>query len=304
MILALLLLLIVGAPGPAIAHPGHLHWWELNTTWTWDPLVTGPLALSITLYVTGVGRIWRHAGTGRGVRHWQVRSFALGWSLLVLALVAPLHWLGERLFWAHMVEHETLMVLAAPLLVVSRPFGAMVWGLPRGWRRPLGQITSVAPLAGLWRRLVDPGIATALHGIALWAWHAPPLYDAALAYGTVHWLQHVSFLGTGLLFWWALLRGRERERGYGRAVLYLFATALHTGLLGILITLARRPLYPLQSRGTVAWGLSALEDQQLAGLVMWVPAGAIYAAAALALAGVWIARSAPAGRTAHVVTLK
>jgi putative membrane protein len=76
----------------------------------------------------------------------------------------------------------------------------------------------------------------------------------------VHWLQHVSFLGTALLFWWSLLRGRERERGYGRAVLYLFATALHTGFLGILITLARRPVYPLQSLDAMAWGLSALED--------------------------------------------
>jgi putative membrane protein len=302
--LALLLILTAGLPAPVAAHEGYVEWWALDSTWTWDPLVVGPLALSISLYLTGVERVWRHAGPGRGVRRWQVRSFALGWTLLVLALVAPLHWLGGRLFTAHMIEHEALMVLAAPLIVVARPLGAMIWGLPRRWRPALGRLASAAPLAVIWRWLVDPGVATALHGIALWAWHAPPLYNAALTSGLVHWLQHVSFLGTALLFWWALLRGRERARGYGRAVLYLFVTTLHSGFLGILITLARRPVYPLQSRDAMAWGLSVLEDQQLAGLVMWVPAGLVYAAAALALAGVWIVRSALDQRTTYAAALQ
>jgi putative membrane protein len=106
----------------------------------------------------------------------------------------------------------------------------------------------------------------------------------------VHWLQHVSFLVTALLFWWALLRGRERERGYGVAVLCLFLTALHNGFLGVLLALSRLPLYPLQSELASAWGLTVLEDQQLAGLIMWVPFGAVYAVAAVILAGVWIAR--------------
>src|SRR5690349_18557618 len=240
--LALLLTLVVAAPARAAAHAGQLNWWEMETKWTWDPLVIAPLFLSLALYLVGTARIWHHAGSGRGVRHWQVRSFALGWCLLVLALVAPLHWLGQRLFAAHMVEHEILMVLAAPFLVVARPMGAMIWGLPRAWRGPLGRLTSTPLMTRAWRGLIDPGIATALHGIALWVWHAPPLFNAALTYGPVHWLQHVSFLATGLIFWWALLRGRERERAYGRAVIYLFATALHTGFLGILITLARRPI--------------------------------------------------------------
>jgi cytochrome c oxidase assembly factor CtaG len=94
-------------------------------------------------------------------------------------------------------------------------------------------------------------------------------------------LQHLSFFLTALLFWWALLRGRAREQGYGAAVLYLFATTLHTALLGIVLTLARRPLYPLQTQSSLTWGISSLEDQQLAGLVMWVPAGVVYAIAAL-----------------------
>jgi putative membrane protein len=297
-VLALLLLLL---PSPAFAHTGHLHWWEIGTTWTWSPWVVLPLALSATLYTIGTTRLWRHAGHGRGVRLWQAFCFAGGWLLLFGALVAPLHWLGERLFAAHMIEHEILMAVAAPLIAVSRPAGAMLWGLPARWRSRVGGIGQTSVFAAAWRRLTDPPIATAIHGIALWSWHAPPLYNAALANDFVHWLQHVSFLATALLFWWALLRGRERERGYGSAAFYLFLTSLHSGFLGVLITFARQPIYPLQSEAASDWGLAPLDDQQLAGLIMWIPAGMVYAIAALVLAGVWIAGiGARAGGTDHV----
>jgi cytochrome c oxidase assembly factor CtaG len=290
-------------PGNAWAHAGHVHWSELDTSWTWDPWITVPLAVSLILYSVGVSRLWRRAGRGRGVRVWQVACFALAWLLLVAALVAPLHWLGERLFYAHMIEHEILMVMAAPLLVVARPVGAMLWAIPAGWRRGLGGAARDRIAAALWRWLTDPTVATVLHAVALWGWHVPAFYDAALSSDRLHWLQHVSFFATALLFWWSLLRGRSRERGYGAAVLYLFATSLHTGLLGVLLAMARQPLYPMQTRTTLEWGLTPLEDQQLAGLIMWVPAGMIYAVAALALAGVWIARSGGSSRAmGHAVS--
>jgi cytochrome c oxidase assembly factor CtaG len=276
---------------PASAHTVGFEPWLEARRWTWDPLILVPLGTSIILYLTGVTRLWKRAGVGRGVCRWQVRCFTLGWSLLVLALVAPLHWLGTRLFVAHMVEHEILMALAAPLIAVARPAGAMFWGLPAAWRGPIGGIGRIPAIAALWRWLAEPGLATVLHGLALWGWHAPIFYEAALSRSFVHWLQHLSFFLTGLLFWWALLRGRTRERGYGVAVLYLFATMLQTALLGIILTLARRPLYLLQTQSSPAWGISSLEDQQLAGLVMWVPAGLAYALAALMLAAIWISHS-------------
>jgi putative membrane protein len=282
--------LILLTPSMALAHSTHDHAHAAESMWTWNPLVLGPLAMSLALFSLGTMRLWRQAGVGRGVRFWQAATFGGGWLLLFGALVAPLHWLGERLFAAHMIEHEVLMVLAAPLIVVSRPGGAMSWGLPAQWRGPIGKVTQGRIFAAVWRRLVHPGIATALHGVALWSWHAPALYNAALRNDVVHWLQHVSFLVTALLFWWALLRGRERERGYGIAVLCLFLTALHNGFLGVLLALSRSPFYPLQSELASAWGLTILEDQQLAGLIMWVPFGGVYTVAALILAGVWIAR--------------
>ncbi len=103
---ALLLALLL--PSRALAHGGHVHWLEGGTTWTWDLRVTALLALSGALYAAGILRLWRRAGIGRGVRFWQAGCFGLGWALLVGALVTPLHWLGERLFVAHMVEHEIL----------------------------------------------------------------------------------------------------------------------------------------------------------------------------------------------------
>jgi putative membrane protein len=292
--LAIVASLSLSLAGETFAHSGHLHWWELETTWTWDPFVVCPLGLFLVLYLVGIARLWRRAGLGRGVRFWQAGCFALGWALLAFGLVSPLHWLGERLFVAHMIEHEILMAIAAPLFVVARPIGGIFWALPQGWRRAVGGLGQVPALAALWRALVNPAVATLLHAVALWAWHVPALYDAALTDDRLHWLQHVSFFVTALLFWWALLRGAARERGYGAAVFYLFATSLHSGFLGILIALARQPLYPRQTGAALEWGLTPLEDQQLAGLVMWVPAGLVYAAAALALAGLWIAHAGKA----------
>ena len=287
---AVILLLALIMASRAQAHSGHVHWLEVETTWTWDPWITFPLALSGGLYLAGLTRLWRRARMGRGVRLWQAACFAAGWSLLVAALVAPLHWLGERLFVAHMIEHEILMALAAPLLVVGGPV-AMLWAFPAAMRHRLGGIGQKPLVARPWRWLTNPPVATLLHGGALWIWHAPPLYEAALADPWVHWLQHLSFFVTALLFWRALLQGREGERAYGAAVFYLFVTSLHTGFLGILLAFFRRPIYPTQTSAAPEWGLTPLEDQQLAGLFMWIPAGLVYAGMALVLAGLWIARS-------------
>jgi cytochrome c oxidase assembly factor CtaG len=273
---------------PALAHGGS-H--EVASPWSLEAWVALPLLISAALYFTGVARLWRKLRVGRGVRVWQAGCFALGWILLAVALVSPMHELGERLFTAHMLEHEILMTVAAPLLVMARPFGGMLWALPSGWRHLFGDISRQKTIVHVWQALTDPLIATLIHGIAIWGWHAPVLFNAALANPFVHGLQHVSFFGSALLFWWALLRGRTRKRGYGAAALYLFVTALHSGFLGILLSIARTPIYPGQTAAASQWGLTPLEDQQLAGLIMWVPTGLVYAVATLAMIAVWINHS-------------
>jgi putative membrane protein len=147
-------------------------------------------------------------------------------------------------------------------------------------------------------------VAFLLHAIAIWGWHVPALYDATLRSEALHAAQHLCFLATALLFWWSLAQGPGAERRWGAAMLYVIATMAHTGALGVLLTFASRPLYPAYVGRTAAWGFTALEDQQLAGLVMWIPAGVGYLVAALVFTRRWIDSSGRlATRTALVAVL-
>ena len=125
-------------------------------------------------------------------------------------------------------------------------------------------------------------------------WHAPTLFQATLNNDLIHSLQHLSFLLSALLFWWALLRGREARTGYGMAVLYVFTTGVHSSVLGALLTFSPRVWYPVYAESTGGWGLNALADQQIGGLIMWVPAGLIFLGAGLALFANWIRQPARA----------
>jgi putative membrane protein len=285
-LIALAFLLIAGTPAAA-----HDERFSLTSGWNLDPWIALPLTASGALYALGLMRLWTHAGTGRGVRRWQVACFAAGWLTLVLALLSPLYRLGEGLFVAHMLEHELVMVVAAPLIALARPYGAMLWALPQVWRARIGGVTRRAAASPPWRALSNAWSATILHGVALWLWHAPALYNVVLVDTTMHRLQHITFFVTALMFWWALVNPRMRQAGYGVAVICLFFTVLHSGFLGILLTLSKHLWYARQSGLAEHWGLTPLEDQQLAGLLMWVPAGLIYTAAALVLAGLWIAQT-------------
>jgi putative membrane protein len=285
------ILLLVGASAPAAAHGDATDALGLAAAWTLDPWVMVPLYSAALLYLRGTRQLWQHAGHGRGVRRWQVACFWTGWTLLALTLLSPLHWLGERLFVAHMVEHEILMVAAAPLLAISRPIGAFLWALPAPWRRRLGGAARHGLIARPWHVLRLPLMATLLHAIAVWVWHAPLLYNLVLVDILAHRLQHASFFFSALLFWWSLFYGPARGRGDGVAVACLFFTSLHSAMLGIFLTLARQPWYPAQGEIAALCGLTPLEDQQLAGLVMWVPPGLVYLSFGLFFAARWISRA-------------
>lgn len=128
------------------------------TDWELDPWAATPLLLS-ALYVRGVALLWRRAGVGRSIKRWQALCFAAGW----IAVVSPLHELAEHLFLAHMIEHELLMAVAAPLLAVSRPLGAFLQALPRTLRSRVLQTTARRPVRSAWHWLLLPPTATALH---------------------------------------------------------------------------------------------------------------------------------------------
>jgi cytochrome c oxidase assembly factor CtaG len=258
----------------------------LITSWEFDPVVVIPLLITAVLYSAGLARLWRRAGAGRGVTYVHAALFAGGWLTLGCALVSPLHEYGEHLFLAHMVEHELLMAVAAPLLALSRPLGTFLHAFPRAWRLALVVWVRRRPIQATWSWLTNPLMATILHGLAIWIWHAPMLLDATLDSSLMHRLQHASFLITALFFWWAIIRLPAKEYGVGAA--HVFATMMHTSLLGALLTLAPRICYARQTRDAALFGWTPLQDQQLAGLFMWVPGGAIYLIAGLWLVSQWL----------------
>ncbi|MGD9616544.1 MAG: cytochrome c oxidase assembly protein [Alphaproteobacteria bacterium] len=250
--------------------------------WSFDPLVVVPLLIAHWAYGGGTLRLWARAGRGRGVGRRHVLSFLLGETVLVVALVSPLDQLGGTLLSAHMAQHGLLVAVAPPLLLMGLPGAAFAWALPAGWSKG-GLIEAWRPVARLGRVLSHPMPAAVLHGLALWVWHAPWLFDAALEHEWVHRLEHASFFGTALLFWRAILGARSGHR-IGPALGASFATLMHGGLLGALITMAPYPLYGWYRGRTELWGMTPLADQQLAGLLMWVPMGVVYFGACLFLA--------------------
>jgi cytochrome c oxidase assembly factor CtaG len=271
-------------------HAGHHHL-DAQTVlrwWTWDPWVIVLLALSGGLYAAGLSRLWRRAGVGQGVRRWEAGCFAAGWAALIVALISPLDALGGILFSAHMAQHEVLILVAAPLMVLGRPLAPFLWALPPAGREAAGRVSRGPAFAASWRFLTAPFTVFILHGLALWLWHLPGLYQATLDDDFIHSLQHLSFFLSASLFWWSLVHGRFGRLGYGAAVLYVFATSMHSGILGALLTFAPRLWYPIYQARTSRWGLSPLEDQQLAGLIMWIPAGVVFILLGLGLFAAWL----------------
>jgi putative membrane protein len=268
--------------GPAAAHSSSA-WNTVLATWTWDPLVLGSVALSAVFYVLGLRSL-----RGAGFRWWEIAAFILGLTSVLIALVSPLDALSDALFSAHMSQHEILMLVSAPLLVVGRPLIAFLWAFGPKQRERIARWTQRATVRRVWRTATMPVLVLLVHGIAVWIWHLPGLFEAALASEAVHAVQHACFFVTAALFWWTLLHGRYGRSGYVVAVAYVFATATHTGLLGALVTFARRAWYPTYERTTVELGVSAVEDQQLAGLIMWIPAGVLLLIFALAFLAAWL----------------
>lgn len=280
-------------PGVALAHTGEpLSPHDLWSAWEFDPGVVIPLAISAGLYAMG-------SRAHNGLTRLQQTFFWAGWLSLAIALVSPLHPLGEVLFSAHMVQHEILMLVSAPLLIMSQPLVTFLWALPFEMRRTLGRWSKAHPIQKLWMAVTAPLAAWLVHGLAIWLWHAPAFFQATLTSDLVHTAQHISFFVSGLLFWWSLFYGHGR-RAYGSGILYVFTTAVHTGILGALLTFAPHPWYPAYGNTTAGWGLSPLQDQQIGGLIMWVPASLAYLAAGLVLVAAWMKESdAPLKKAAH-----
>ncbi|RYX97440.1 MAG: cytochrome c oxidase assembly protein [Comamonadaceae bacterium] len=235
-------------------------WW---LAWSFAPVVVVPLAALLC-----VG--WR-AGKPPGT------SFVTGWTLLAIALVSPLCRMAATLVSAHMVQLMVLAV-AAPVFLSSGGIGLRLrdaWPtLKTSW--PEGRS--------------DIGTAAALYALVLWIWHVPAVYELTLTSTTAHVTAYAWLVTVSIWFWQEVLHAPVAARG--RVIGVLAATLAHTGFLGAILTFTPGVLYPVQSAGAAAWQLSALDDQQLAGLIMWVPGGLAYLAALVALSLKWWALAA------------
>jgi len=275
-------LLLAAAAQPAYADHGH-HGGAV--AWTFSPVLVVPLALALLLYAIGWQRLAKRASTPR---RRAAGLFVSGWAVLTLSLVSPLHEGGERSFTVHMIEHELIMLVSTLLLAMSGSGGILTWGLPRPLRQWLGGSWK-SPLQQLWRRLTEPVTATAIQAAVMWIWHAPALFDRALDSSGWHIAQHASFFVTSLLFWWAMLHPRSGRAGYGLSAACLFFTSLIGGALGALMSFSSSPWYAdYAAMGLSGIGLDPVDDQRLAGLIMWIPGGLVHGVAALVLCYKWL----------------
>jgi cytochrome c oxidase assembly factor CtaG len=259
---------------------------QLWTAWRPDPLVVAAVALAAIGYRRGLVALRARARPGPRPR--EVAAFSAGLAAVVVALASPLEGAAGALFSAHMLQHLLLVLVAAPLLAAGRPALAIGAAFPtrarRAWRRRLARSSA--------RRATDlvlhPVVVWVLGTVTLWAWHLPVLYDAAVRHDLLHAVEHATLLGTALLLWTVVWGRGPRPAAAPAAVGLLFATALASAALGAVLALAGAPLYDVHATTTAAWGLSPLEDQQLAGATMWVPAGLVYLAVMAGLLASWL----------------
>lgn len=249
----------------------------LATAWSPWPAVPA-LLLMAGMYGAGLLRLWRGGHAGRGIAVGEAAMFFTGMLVLGLAMVWPIDTYGAWLLSAHMGQHMLLLALAPPLLLAGRPLAALAAALPVRWSRALhGWMRPLAP--GFGRTLAA---ATFANVAVMWGWHAPAALALVMRSEAMHWLMHASFLLAGLWFW-TLLWQRIRDGAAGAlpGAVAVVVVMMQMGFLGALLTFSRRILYPVYADRAAELGMTAFDDQQLAGLIMWVPSCLPYLAGAL-----------------------
>lgn len=260
-------------PALASAHgSGDAHSW-----WTLEPWVVLPLAAAAVLYGRGVWHMKRRRVRPGAVKLRSVVLSVSGMASLSAALIWPLDALSESSFAAHMAQHMLLMIAAPLFFVLGRPHLTILAALPRSLRTLHGSLRLVYTLCSA---LTGVKTAFAAHAVVVWLWHAPPLFEAAVQSTPLHVLEHIMFFVTAMMLWSSWQLTARVTKASGAIMLSIFSTMVHTGMLGALITFAPKPLYSVYDSADLSW-LTPLDDQQLAGLLMWVPASFCYLGAAL-----------------------
>jgi putative membrane protein len=249
-------------------------------SWATEPLLTVAVFGAVTAYGLGLSRL-RTTAPEIDFPRWRVWCYAGGVLAFCIALLSPVAVSSEGLFSMHMVQHLLLLLVAPPLILMGAPFLPLLWALPTGQRRTVGRwMRPGHPFARLGHWLARPLVAVALYVASVAIWHVPAFYDAAQRRTVTHDLEHIMFYGTALLYWWPIVypaRGRRRL-STGQAFPYLLPPFLEGMLIGALLSLSNEVLYETYGHldAQAIWGLNTLDDQQLGGLIMWVPGGMFF----------------------------
>ncbi|MDX1613766.1 MAG: cytochrome c oxidase assembly protein [Candidatus Promineifilaceae bacterium] len=270
---------------------------------SWD-LRIGLLLLLFLLAVAYVRGWWRvrqriqSRPGGRTDNRWQAASrwrplaYVGGLFIMGLALMSPIDVLSGQLFTMHMVQHVLLVMVVPPLLLLANPLPFFLWGLPKRIRLRVAELFKPEARFRYWlKRTTGAGVVWMLYVIFYWGWHDPNAYDLALRNALVHDLEHITFFGTSLLFWWHVIGAGPRvHRPFSRPArfAYLISAIPINMFAGIAIAFAQEPLYSYYEAMPRLWGLSVMDDQRIAGVIMWVPGSMMYMIGALALVAAWL----------------
>ena len=265
---------------------------QLTAHWSWDPSLIY-VTVAALMYV--IGGLRRDALRNRGRKSSDERlrelAFAAGLASIVIALDSPIDYYSDQLFWVHMGQHIILLTVAPPLILLGRPWPRMWQALPLKVRTDVGRTLAHARWTAPIRAIARPAPAFVVFNANMLLWHIPGAYNLTLNHQWIHDCEHALFFFTGLLFWAHVVDpGPMRARTmtwFFRAV-YVAGAMIASWILAILLVLVQHPLYPHYAElVTRPGGLTALEDQQVAGGMMWVPGSVSYSIALLAIFWRW-----------------
>lgn len=247
-------------------------------SWNFRTDVIASVVLLGTLYAIGWRRLKKR--NIRGVKRWQLLLYFASLGAISVALLSPIDTLASFLFTLHMLQHELLMMVAAPLILLSDPLPVFLWSLPQRLRVGIGSLLArKSRTRFLFMNLTRMVVCLPLHLLILWSWHYPPAFESALRNGLIHDLQHLSFFMTGLLFWWPIINPAPRVHGhiaYGFRIAYVIAAALPTMLPLMALVLTERILYSYYTAVPRLWGITVLGDQSNGWSIMALAEGAAY----------------------------
>jgi putative membrane protein len=247
-------------------------------SWDWRADVLLVLLLAGGLYWRGWRRLrGLRKGSGRlagsHAANWRPVAYLGGLGFLGLALLSPIDVLSSLFFSMHMLQHLLLTMIAPPLLLLADPLPNLMWGLPGRVRKPTGRLLDRNSRLRWLLRLLKPGLVWMIFVTVFLGWHDQRAYEAALQNELVHDLEHISFFATGILFWWHVIGAGPRVHKRlpsGARIAYLLVTVPVTMLTGIAFTFAQQPFYSYYLAVPRPWGVTALEDQVIGGVIIWV----------------------------------